>query len=135
METKFELREIEFDDIFRVVRIVDSLGVLNEMSKLASLFEQPSENETEEEKEAREKRSHELGMTLAGILAAGLGQEKAAKEVKGFLASLAGIKLSKLERLGADDTISLLEQIKEERGKDLIDFFGKAFKLATGGLG
>ena len=107
---EFELRELKGSDIFKVAGIIGKLDIKDE---LVTMFSGQSDTGDVE------KRGMEI---MAGLIQSIMSKlPEVEKELNGFLADLAGLKLKQVQDLPVNDYMALIKAFVEK--EDLLDFF------------
>jgi hypothetical protein len=111
----YQIRELEFDDIFRVVAIIDAADVTDDFMKVAM------------QAQSGRLPQEEMGAKFFTLIFRAMTKPKVAKLVKEFVASLINVKPDELPKGLA--LFDLLKQIKEEIDGELGAFFKEASRL------
>ena len=124
MENKFELREIEAQDLFRLSTIISKIGI----NQFKALFKDGSfiKQYKDENTTADEKRTLMLNMGLDIVDIIVTNIDKCEQPVYKFLAGLIDKKESEVQHMKGADFIQLLTEVftKEE----FKDFFKAALR-------
>lgn len=125
IEKNYPLRDLEADDIFIVVNIINKIGIKEFKTLLASDEIRDAVNDVRENKGANEEVFVSVALDVASILLTNIGKCKV--DIYALLAALTGLNAADVAKLPLKTFAGMIFELVKKR--EFADFFQGAAKF------